>query len=74
MGIRRAKHAVYDLKYHLVWIPKYGERLLDKEVADYLKEVLRQIAEEYEFGIRWKLWKTTCISLSRHRLNTLQPK
>ena len=21
MGIRRTKHAVYDLKYHLVWIP-----------------------------------------------------
>ena len=23
MGIRRTKHAVYDLKYHLVWVPKY---------------------------------------------------
>ena len=51
MGIRRAKHAVYDLKYHLVWIPKYRKRLLDKEVAAYLKGVFRQIAEEYEFRI-----------------------
>ena len=51
MGIRRTKHAVYDLKYHLVWIPKYRKRILGKEVVGYLKEVFRQIAEEYEFGI-----------------------
>ncbi len=51
MGIRRTKHAVYDLKYHLVWIPKYRKDILEKEVSDYLKEVFRQIAEEYGFGI-----------------------
>ncbi len=51
MGIRRAKHAVYDLKYHLVWVPKYRKHILGKEISDYLKEVFRQIAEEYEFGI-----------------------
>ena len=51
MGIRRTKHAVYDLKYHMVWIPKYRKHILDKEVSDYLKEVFRQIAEEYEFRI-----------------------
>jgi len=51
MGIRWTKDAVYDLKYHLVWIPKYRKRVLEKEVSDYLREVFRQIAEEYEFGI-----------------------
>ena len=51
MGIRRAKHAVYDLKYHLVWIPKYRKHILEKEISDYLKEVFREIAEEYGFGI-----------------------
>ena len=51
MGVRRTKHAVYDLKYHLVWIPKYRKHILEKEVSDYLKEVFRQIAEEYEFRI-----------------------
>ena len=51
MGIRRAKHAVYDLKYHLAWIPKYRKHILGKEVSDYLREVFRQIAEEYGFGI-----------------------
>ena len=51
MGIRRTQHAVYDLKYHLVWIPKYRKHVLSKEVSEYLKEVFRHIAEEYEFNI-----------------------
>ena len=51
MGIRRTKHAVYDLKYHLVWILKYRKHILSGEVSGYLKEVFQQIAEEYEFRI-----------------------
>ncbi len=51
MGIRRTKHAVYDLKYHLVWVPKYRARVLGGEITQYLKEVFVQIAEEYEFHI-----------------------
>ena len=51
MGIRRTKHAVYDLKYHLVWIPKYRKQILSGEVSKYLKEVFQHIAEEYEFSI-----------------------
>ena len=51
MGIRRTKHAVYDLKYHLVWIPKYRKHILEKEVSDYLKTIFNKIAEEYEFRI-----------------------
>ena len=51
MGIRRTKHAVYDLKYHLVWIPKYRKHILDKEVSDYLKTIFNMIAEGYEFRI-----------------------
>jgi putative transposase len=51
MGIRRTKHAVYDLKYHLVWIPKYRKDILDKEVSNYLKAVFNKIAGEYDFRI-----------------------
>lgn len=51
MGIRRTKHAVFDLKYHLVWMPKYRRHVLVGEVARYTKEVLQQIADEYEFTI-----------------------
>ncbi len=51
MEIRRTKHAVYELKYHLVWVPKYRARILGGEVTDYLKGVFAEIAEEYEFRI-----------------------
>jgi putative transposase len=51
MGLRRTKHAVYDLKYHLVWIPKYRKDILSGEVSEYLKGVFQQISEEYEFRI-----------------------
>ena len=51
MGIRRTKHAVYDLKYHLVWIPKYRKHILGKEVSDYIKAIFNKIAKEYDFVI-----------------------
>jgi putative transposase len=51
VGIKRTKHAVYDLKYHLVWVPKYRKQILSQEVKDYLKEVFERIAEEYGFHI-----------------------
>ena len=51
MGVRRTKYAVYDLKYHLVWIPGYRKDVLSAEVLQHLKEVFQRIAEEYEFRI-----------------------
>ena len=51
MGIRRTKHAVFDLKYHLVWIPKYRKHILVGVVAQYTKEVLQRIADEYGFWV-----------------------
>tara|TARA_B100000315_G_C14197952_1_gene416294 strand:- start:76 stop:519 length:444 start_codon:yes stop_codon:yes gene_type:complete len=51
MGLRTTKHAVFDLKYHLVWIPKYRKQVLVGEVAQYTEEVLQRIAEEYGFWI-----------------------
>ena len=51
MGIRSTKHAVYDIKYHLVWIPKYRKHIMNTKVADYLKGVFQRIAEEHEFVI-----------------------
>jgi putative transposase len=51
MGVRRTKHAVFDLKYHLVWIPKYRRQILVGEAAQYAKEVLWRIADEYGFWV-----------------------
>ena len=50
-ALRRSKHAVYDLKYHFVWIPKYRKRILTEEVAEYIKQVFQRIAEEYDMII-----------------------
>lgn len=51
MGLRTTKHAVFDLKYHLVWIPEYRKQVLVGEVAQYVREVLQRVAEEYGLWI-----------------------
>ena len=38
--------AVYSLKYHLVWCPKYRRSVLVGMVADRLKELLTEKAKE----------------------------
>jgi putative transposase len=50
-ALRRSKHAVYDLKYHFVWIPKYRKGILTSEIAEYAKGVFRKVAEEYDLII-----------------------
>jgi len=50
-SVKRAKHAVYDTKYHLVWIPKYRKNIFNRKIVEYIKEVFQQIAEQFEFEI-----------------------
>jgi putative transposase len=42
MDYRKTAHAVYDLKYHLVWITKYRKPILCGEIAVRLRELIRQ--------------------------------
>ena len=49
--VRRTRHAVYDLKYHFVWILKYRKLILKGRVAEGLKEIFVDIAERYEMEI-----------------------
>ncbi|HEX7474738.1 MAG TPA: IS200/IS605 family transposase [Dehalococcoidales bacterium] len=51
MGVRSTKHAVYDIKYHVVWVPKYRKHIFNDEMREYVKGVLQRIAEEYEFNL-----------------------
>jgi len=51
MAARASAHAVYDLKYHFVWIPKYRRGILTGEVATTAEEILRQAAEAYDIEI-----------------------
>jgi putative transposase len=36
-------HAVWDIKYHLVWITKYRYKMLRGDVAERARELIRQI-------------------------------
>ena len=45
MSLRRASHAVYDTKYHLVWAPKYRKSILKGELRDTVKRLFQEILE-----------------------------
>ena len=49
--IRKTKHDAYDLKYHIVWIPKYRKKLLTGKVGKYIGRIFHKIAEEYGWEI-----------------------
>lgn len=49
--IRTLSHCFYDLKYHLVWTPKYrGKVLGDEKVKNELRRTFETIA-------KWKHWE-----------------
>jgi REP-associated tyrosine transposase len=51
MPYKASAHAVYDLKYHIVWAPKYRKDVLVGEVAQTVERLFRQIAEAYDIEI-----------------------
>ena len=51
MSLKRTRGAVYDLKYHVVWVPKYRRMVLGERVARRLKRIFQEIAERYGFEI-----------------------
>ena len=42
MEYRKTSHAVYDIKYHLVWITKYRKPVMRGEIGMRLRELIRQ--------------------------------
>jgi putative transposase len=48
---RKNSHSQYDLKVHLIWIPKYRKRVLTGKVAERARYLLRQICLEHEVYI-----------------------
>jgi putative transposase len=51
MDYRKTSHAVYDLKYHLVWITKYRKPVLRGEIAVRLRELIRQTCQSLDVYI-----------------------
>jgi len=48
---RTSAHAVFDIKYHVVWITKYGCKILRGRVAERARDLLRQICQAREVVI-----------------------
>ena len=48
---RHSAHAVWDIKYQLVWITKYRYKVLRGEVAERARDLLRQICQAREVVI-----------------------
>ena len=48
---RHSAHAVYDLKYHLIWVTKYRYKVLRGRVAERARDLMRQICESRDVVI-----------------------
>jgi putative transposase len=48
---RTGAHSRFDLKYHLVWIPKYRKAMLSGEVGLRLRSLVREICRTLEIEI-----------------------
>jgi len=51
MAIRRARHCVYDIRYHLVWAPKYRKWVLQGTVRERVRALFLEIAAHRGFEI-----------------------
>jgi len=48
---RKGADTTYDVKVHLVWVPKYRKKVLIGPVAVRVRDLIRQIAMEHEIQI-----------------------
>ena len=42
MNIKKTRYSIYNLNYHLVWIPKYRKQIFDDGMQTRLGEILRE--------------------------------
>ena len=48
---RKTSHAVYDIKFHIVWITKYRKPVLHGEVAVQLRDLIRELCKSMDLEI-----------------------
>jgi putative transposase len=48
---RQSGHAVFDLKYHMIWCTKYRKKVLHGRIAERARELIRQICATREVVI-----------------------
>ena len=42
---RKNAHSVWDVKYHVIWVTKYRYKVLRGEIAERVRDLLRQICQ-----------------------------
>jgi len=47
----KGSHSVYDIKYHVIWVTKYRYKVLNKQIAARLRELIRQGCEARQITI-----------------------
>ena len=47
----KGAHTVHENWYHIVWIPKYRRRVLNRKLSGRLEEILRGIGQTYGYRI-----------------------
>lgn len=50
-GYQKSSHAIYDLKYHVIWVTKYRYKVLKGALAVRTRELIRQGCEARGIGI-----------------------
>ncbi|CAM4005161.1 IS200/IS605 family transposase [Paenibacillus lactis] len=50
-GYQKNSHAVYDIKYHVIWVTKYRYQILKGQLAVRTRELIRQGCEARRIGI-----------------------
>ena len=51
MKYRYGSHTVFQIEYHFVWVTKYRYQVLKGEVAERVRELVRQTCEAFEIRI-----------------------
>jgi len=48
---RKTSHAIYDIKYHIVWITKYRKSVMTGKIATRVRELIRLICNSNDVQI-----------------------
>jgi putative transposase len=51
MDYRYAGHTIFQIEYRFVWVTKYRCKVLTAEVAERVRELVRQVCETLEIRI-----------------------
>jgi len=49
--LETTRHSVYNINYHMVWIPKYRKAILTDDISRRTKELISQIARKHKYKI-----------------------